>query len=316
MFEDRKTYKGRVEKYALLIDDRKTLAHLWSIPWTLHMLGPEWGLQILAYSWNVDFFRAVVDTYRLHNVEIDTFEKKYGFGPWIEQSWMRRVQFMLAKQFWEGLRGEHILIIQDHGVPIKHWRSAEARKLLKSLYPYAFVGAPWSLEEKSKSAVAPVNTQHDEPDPDTWMIDPGGNGGFSLRKRSQAIKFGVDMGVHSSKLLASTKGIEKLGAANEDFLWGRLLSSTPYGTAPKHLEHKFAVELLNGHDALGMHDFARHHPPTETFELVKSAAGEFYNTKMGLDVVDISNRTVKLERWSFWQDMFPDATLPGECTIP
>jgi len=314
MFQDRKRYAGRTEKYALLIDDRKTLAHLWSIPWTLHMLGPEWGLQILAHSWNVDFFQAVVDTYHLENVIIDTFEDKYGYGPWIETSWMRKWQFMLAKQFWEALPGEHILIIQAHGVPVKHWRSAEAKKILDSLYPFAFVGAPWSLQQKSDSDVGPTDIQLSRPD-DTWKLDPGGNGGFSLRKRSQAVKFGVDMGVHSSKLLASTtSGLEKLGEANEDWLWGRILSSVPNGTAPKCLESKFSVELLSDRGAIGMHNFAEHHSPQDTFELVKRLAGEFFNTKVDFNLVE--NMTTELERWRFWQERHTDASLPGECTVP
>lgn len=316
MFQDRKTYIGRTEKYALLIDDRKTLGHLWSIPWTLHMLGPEWGLQILAYSWNVEFFQAVVDTYSLENVIIDTFEDKYGYGPWIEKSWMRRVQFMLAKQFWEGLRGEHILIIQDHGVPIKHWRSSEVKKILDRLYPFAYIGAPWSLEQMNKSAIGPTDIELSLPDPGTWRLDPGGNGGFSLRRRSQAVKFGVDMGVHSSALLAkTTKGLEKLGVGNEDFLWGRLLSTMPDGTAPKCLENMFAVELLSDQGALGMHNFAQHHSPRDTFELVKRLAGEFYNTTVEFDVVEITNKSKELESWRIWQEKFSDATLPSECTM-
>ena len=317
MFADRWKFIDRTDKYAVLWDDRENLAYFWSIPWILHMLGPEWAMQILAYESNKGFFQSIVDEFHLENVFIDTFENRYGYGAWISPNLMRKSQFLLAKQFWEGLDGEYILIVQDHGVPMKHWRKKEARAILETLYTYAYVGAPWSLSDTSALQTLNVSTMSPGAD---FIASPGGNGGFSLRKRSWAVRHGVDMKVDTRKLLSNvTKDFQKLGVAHEDWLWGQILARYSDGVAPKLLASKFSVELLTDNGSLGTHNFPSYHSPRETAQFVNDAAREFFNTGE-LDVFEIEEKPDEqehwLESWVSLQQRFPNASLPMECNTP
>ena len=74
MFLDRHHASSETDKLVLLIDDRYHLGHFWTIPWTLNLLGPDWGLQILTKETSAHFYRKILDHYAITNAKVDTFE--------------------------------------------------------------------------------------------------------------------------------------------------------------------------------------------------------------------------------------------------
>ncbi len=318
MFVERSKY-FESDAVALLIDDRNNLGYFWSIPWTLFMLGPQWRLQIIARKKNKDMFEAIISHFGLVNAYVDTFEERYGFGEWIGEGFMRKVQFMLSKQFWEGIRGEKVIIFQDHAVPLKRWQREHARIVLDQIYMYAFAGAPWSLEEDTQPILPPHIEVSEIKPTANWRHGPGGNGGFSYRNRSLLIHHGVDLRVPYDKLLSKKTNLTWLGDHHEDLVWGQILSKLEHGVAPKRLEHKFAQELLSSPSPLGMHNFFAHHSVKETVRLVQLAGKEFFGVQENVFEIVSGGENIFSdgEPWlSVWNEMkseFPHGTLPDEC---
>lgn len=284
------------DKIVLLIDDRKHLGHFWTIPWTLNLLGPDWALQILTKEKSSQFYQEIINHFGISNAKVDTFEERYGYGPWVQEDFMRRVQFMLASQFWEGIRAEHILVVQDNGVPIRRWDNPEVKKLFKQIFRYGYAGAPWNLQEDNR---------------------PGGNGGFSYRKRSVLSKAAIDLGVGFQELLSNTTNLGALGADNEDAVLGNLLHSVDFGVAPKYVEHQFACEILYQPKPFGVHHFAPRHSIAETTEIVKLALSEFFNISDVSQIIDLDSTSARRfewqKSWHTFQKLFPVSILPGEC---
>lgn len=295
IFRDR-TDSADFDKIVLLVDDRETLAHFWSIPWTMALLGPDWRLQILTREKSRPFYRAIVDHYDLRGAFIDTFEERYGYGPWIPDYFMHRVQYMVSAQFWDGVRAEYILVIQDNGVPLRRIDSPAVAELMKELFKYGYAGAPWNLDEGNR---------------------PGGNGGFSFRRRSVLVQHSIDLNVSFADLLKETTDLNPLGQDNEDAVLGGLLSGVAFGVAPKHLEHRFACELLFQPAPFGVHHFAPRHSTDETLTLVRLAIAEFL-ARNASEVFELSDDETASSSWtSSWktfQELFPKAKLPFECS--
>jgi len=285
MFKDRANFIGNSDKTVLIVDDRESVVYWWTIPWTLNMLGPEWSMQIFASPNNIRLFKEIIAHFDIENVHVDTLEERYGSSSILSAKWRHEVHFMLSKQFWQGVRGETILIVQDHAVPTRRWNSIYAKRILDEVYKYAYVGAPWSLKlSKQRGPYSDINSALESrkyySHLSDWKKDPGGNGGFSLRKRSWMIEYGVDLEITSFALLSSdSKLLDSLGSENEDWLWGKLLAAVPYGVAPKVLEHKFAVETLRHKEQpLGVHNYGAFHSVQEMINLVQSASKEFFVT--------------------------------------
>ena len=322
MFRSRKLFleKGLAEKVVLIIDDRPLLTYFWTIPWTLYMLGPEWRLQVLAQHHNKHIFEAIIAQYNLHNAYVDTLEERYGYGNWVDPEFLHKVQFMLSKQFWQGVRGERVLIVQDHGVPMRKWSSPAAAVVVQELFKYAYAGAPWSLVENNVSSFpSGPGIVKDLIQTPTWPADPGGNGGFSYRKRSVLLELGVDLGVRAEELFANTTPVHVLGKEFEDWVWGRVIGDRPFGTAPKHLENMFSSETLESLTPLGVHNYYYHHPGRDTLRLIHFALHEFFeNDSRGDSISSMKeNSNFAMQSWSlFWEDLlkkFPDSQLPLEC---
>ena len=272
-------FASKPAQVALIIEDRLDLVYWWNIPWALYMLGDEWAMQILTTKRLRYFFEDIVEAYSLQNVFVDTLEERFGYGSWVPAHVIQKWSFMMSKQFWQGIRGEYVLVMQDHAVPVRRWDSDDALRILAKIRKYAYAGAPWSLQQKEKTPdVADVENfvrctlQNST---SNYYIDPGGNGGFSLRKRSIFEQFGVDLNVSWRALFSKSVDFSALGTANEDWLWGQILGNVHFGTAPKLLEHKFAVELLKHPKPLGCHNYAAHHSAHDTYALVELAISEF-----------------------------------------
>jgi len=284
------------DKVVLLVDDRENLGHFWTIPWTLNLLGPNWALQILTKDSSVHFYREIIKHYGIANVYLDTFEERYGYGPWVQDDFMRRVQFMLASQFWRGIRAEHILVIQDNGVPIRRWDNPEVKELFVEIFKYGYAGAPWNLEEGSR---------------------PGGNGGFSYRKRSVLSEAAVDLKVEFRNLLSNTTNLGALGADNEDAALGNLLDTVDFGVAPKKMEHQFACEVLYQPKPFGVHHFAPRHSTQETTQLVQLALSEFFCVNDSSKILELNGAPDRRFQWQVpWLELrkrFPRSILPLEC---
>jgi len=327
MFQERYHYVNATDKFALLIDDRLTLANWWSIPWSLHMLGPEWGLQIFARKNNIHVFEGIVREYKLANVYIDTLQSKYGLNESLPAHWIHDVHFMLTKQFWMGLRGEHILILQDHGVPVRRWNTVASQVILKNIFEYAYAGAPWSFVERkhdsNSSKIDPTNLKAIRQDAHgLWKADGGGNGGFSYRKRSWMMAFGIDSSSSVEDLLnSSVESFNYLGHENEDWLWGRILSAHRHGVAPTRLECQFAAETLMECDGvLGVHNYATYHSVQDTVHLVQSAAKEFFQVETPIFRVRLTTeRVARQSPWlNSWRHLkyYSELSAPMECTVP
>ena len=323
LFRARKLFlqAGLAEKIVLIVDDRPLLTYFWTIPWTLYMLGPEWRLQILSQKSNKYIFEAIVEDYALDNVFIDTLEDRYGYGDWIDTQFLHKVQFMLSKQFWQGVRGERVLIVQDHGVPVRRWDSPSAAVVVQELFKYAYAGAPWSLHANNISSYpsGPEIVKNVIQTP-VWPADPGGNGGFSYRKRSVFLELGVDIGVPFENLLANSTRHDSLGTEYEDWVWGRVIGDRPFGTAPKLLENMFSSETLDSLTPLGVHNYYHHHSWRKTRRLVHFAMSEFFSCHQvvgSLTSCPAEKAEFLLHPWSRpWDELlrrFPSSTPPNEC---
>lgn len=321
LFQERRRVR-LTNKVVVLVDDRENLGLWWTIPWTMHMLGPDWALQIIAFPHNFEFFKTLVNELQIKNSYVDLINERFGYGPWVSDRTIHRVQFFLSKQFWQGVRAEHVLIIQDHGVPVRRLRgNAQMRKLFAKVSTYSYAGAPWSLEETSAEPMIDATTNLrflKRPAGRRWFSDPGGNGGFSYRKRSAMIKHGVDLGVATADLLRKSTDLRPLGTYIEDWCWGKILgdSNQTSGAAPKLLEHEFASELLHHPQPFGVHNFAGHHSPNATLQIIRLALNEFFQRPVEV-VLDTVSEQLK-DRQSVWvdlQDRFPTSVLPKECSV-
>ena len=287
------------EKVVLLVDDRETLAHYWTIPWTMNMLGPEWKLQIITKEKTSAFYEDIVETYKISNAYVDTFERRYGYGPWVPEHFMHKVQFMVAAQFWQGVRGEFILVIQDNGVPLRRSSTSDVASLLEEIFTYGYAGAPWSLQDG---------------------VLPGGNGGFSFRRRSVLEKYAIDLKVTHSNLLARNTDLSPLGSKHEDGTLGNLLNFVPFGIAPKRLAQLFSSEIFYHPRTFGVHHFAARHSTNETVQVVRMAIQEFFNVSDPSTVVTFDREGLGYSEGHFWLnswrqllDKYPNGELPQEC---
>jgi hypothetical protein len=287
------------DKVVLLVDDRETLAHYWTIPWTMNMLGPEWRLQIITREKTFSFYEDIVETYQIGNAYVDTFENRYGYGSWVPDHFMHKVQFMVSAQFWQGVRGEFIIVIQDNGLPLRRSSTSDVASLLQELFKYGYAGAPWSLQEG---------------------VLPGGNGGFSFRRRSVLEKHAIDLQVTYSNLLARNTDLTPLGKKHEDGTLGNILNLTPFGIAPKRLAQLFSSEIFYHPKTFGVHHFAPRHSINETAEVVKMAVQEFFNVSDPSAVLQFESEGSGNIAGQFWLNswrqllkQYPNGDLPQEC---
>ena len=283
------------DKVALLVAHRSNLAHFWSIPWTLYMIGPEWRLQVITTQSEAHFFQAVIQHFDLKNAFVDTFEDLYGYEPSISRDFMVRQQYMLARQFWEGVRGEFVLVFQAHGVPVRRWDSVRAQSFMNELFKYGYAGAPWDLSGDTS----------------------GGNGGFSFRRRSFLLMHALDVNATSNMMLKSETDLSVLGGENEDAVLSMILAKVPFGVAPKYIEHPFSSETLSHPMPMGVHNYAPRHSSVEMKAITIMALQEFFDT---LDVSIIFDHESEptdqpwMGIWYSFRERFPHIEVPLECT--
>ena len=290
MFQTRSNF-AETDKVVLLVDSRQNLAHFWSIPWTLYMLGPDWRLQIITKAENVPFYQSLVRLYELTGVYVDSLEKRYGYGSWIDDGFMHRVQFFLAKQFWQGIRGEYIINIQDHGVPLRRLAGdPEMEQLLSKLFKYGYAGAPW---------------------PDAV----GGNGGFSYRRKSVLLQHTEDVGVHFSLLLSKTADLSRLGTAHEDTVLCTKLRDQEVGLPSQELLQQFSSETILNQKSFGVHNIAPRHDQHAVQEKINLALKSFFLCDEDLMLLsgDTIQHSSDLHVWQKMQEIYPNSTHPTEC---
>ena len=341
---NRELFTGRAKhsnnnKVVVFMDDRLNLALWWAIPWTLYMLGDDWSLQILTVSRNVYLFEQLIQEFDLANVYIDTAEDLYDFGPHISDGFFAHGQYYLTKQFWEGIRGEVVLLAQDHGVPMRRWNTPEASDFFASVSHYWYMAAPWSratvnffdisdgprnmsellsklepitsidhfLEERASRLNITANGR-------LWRFVSGGNGGFRLVKRSKLLELSVDMTRPRQHLLSEQFTQLQLSPMNEDVLWGLVLESYDFGTALKHVEQQFSAELIDSQRPYGIHNYAHYHSLDSLQRLLQCATHDFFCKEK--DILDFSGALGVLNsNWKNLLKRFPEAKLPRECTL-
>ena len=208
---------------------------------------------------------------------------------------------------------------------MRRWNSIYAKRILDEAYKYGYVGAPWSLglsryRGPHSDISSLVRSRKHYKHPLDWKKDPGGNGGFSLRKRSWMVTYGVDLGINSFALLfdhsSRSKLLDSLGSENEDWVWGKLLTAVPYGVAPKVLEHKFAVETLRHKEQpLGVHNYGAHHSVQEMINLVQSASKEFFNTSEDVFTVLQGSYQTASTLFQPFSALRSSMSFPKECSL-
>jgi hypothetical protein len=101
---------------------------------------------------------------------------------------------------------------------------------------------------------------------------------------------------------------------NEDVLWGLLLESYDFGTAPKHVEQQFSAELIDSQRPYGIHNYAHYHSLDSLQRLLQCATHDFFCKEK--DILDFSGALGVLNsNWKNLLKRFPEAKLPRECTL-
>ncbi len=344
LFTDR-AVRADSQKVVVFFETRLNLALWWAIPWTLYMLGSEWSLQLIVMSAHTSFYQELVQAYNLIDVHIDTMEELYGYKSNMSAHFLAHGTFFVTKQFWQGLRGELILIAQDHGVPMRRWYSPEARQFFENSKQYIHMGAPWnrlsvnffdfkegpenmtdlvykalagfaSLDEFLSVRALRLNIS--TWDGKLWRLLDGGNGGFRLVRRSHFLQLSLDIAKHQRELF-SDGNLDAVvppivSSTNEDILWGLLLGNLQNGAVPKHISQQFSSELLDSLRPYGTHNYAFHHSIENLMRILDFATQEFFcrNDENVLKLSSNGQGGIH-KNWQTLLERFPFATEPVEC---
>jgi hypothetical protein len=167
-----------------------------------YFLDDSWGLHIFHGTENERFVKGIVHGWG--DVLFTNLGKKN----------LTKEEYSLlltSREFWLGLVSEHILIFQTDAIL--------RRRGIEQFLGYDYIGAPWKSE-------------------DTPGI--GGNGGFSLRRRSVMLEI-LD------------KDRPDIPRVPEDIYFCTRLKEGRYNVAPKEVAMAFSVEELFHPDPLGTH---------------------------------------------------------------
>lgn len=342
LFSDRAV---RADSYKVVVffETRLNLALWWAIPWTLFMLGSEWSLQIIAPASHAYFYQQLIQAYSLADCHIDTLEELYGYKHNLSGNFLGHGTYFITQQFFQGLRGELVLIAAGHGVPMRRWDTPEALRFFEQSKQYKHMGAPWSrisvnffdflkgpenmtdlvytylagfssVDEflATRALLLNVSTS----DGKLWRLLDGGNGGFRLLNRSVFVQLSLDIAKRQEELFSVVDLDSELpliaSGTNEDILWGLLLGNLENGAAPKHVLQQFSAELLDSDKPYGIHNYAFHHSIENLARVLQFASQEFFCTNRS--VLKLSSDQGEIhENWQNILKRFPEGTEPLEC---
>lgn len=207
-------------------------AFSYSIRWNLRMLGPKWALQV--------FYATEEDR--------STLDRALGspsFVIWTpiqiqgrNVSSINALEFnwlFVSKDLWMTIHHEHVLVFETDSMLIR-------KDCVEEFLDYHYVGAPWPTGE-------------------------GGNGGLSLHRRSSSLK--VVSGPENSALQSSPGAYHEIFSA--DLHMVSLLLSFKYSIAPRELEQRFSVEIIDHPNPCGFHKrwWARCDNETDVAEMMR-----------------------------------------------
>ena len=168
----------------------------------VYFLDESWGLHIFHGSDNEGFVKEIVRGWG--DVRLTNLQKKN----FTKEDYSL---LLTSAEFWLGIESEHVLLFQTDSIL--------RRRGIERFFGYDYVGAPWKSEDSP-----PV----------------GGNGGFSLRRRSAMLK-----------ILQHDRG--DIPRVPEDIYFCTKLAEGGFNVAPKDVALEFSVEELFHPDPLGTH---------------------------------------------------------------
>ena len=168
----------------------------------VYFLDQSWGLHIFHGTDNERFVKEIVSGWG--DVRLTNLKRKN----------LTKEDYSLlltSPEFWLGIESEHILLFQTDSIL--------RRTGIERFLGYDYVGAPWKSE-------------------DTPAV--GGNGGFSLRRRSAMLE-----------ILGKDRG--DISRIPEDIYFCTRMAEGGFNVAPKEVALEFSVEELFHPDPLGTH---------------------------------------------------------------
>jgi len=195
------------------------------IRWNLRLLGPKWALQLFygrdeekaALQLALGNSPAIVWT------PISLEGQRRESITLNEYNWLR-----LTMNFWRHIKQEHVLIFEADSMVLKGGGCVEG------FFAYDYVGAPWR-----------------------YGIGPpvGGNGGFTLRRRSKSAQ-AVQL-PEAKDLLGPNPSWNYVA---EDLAMSQLFQYLGANIAPADQAMHFSVETIDFHAPCGFHKTWLHHP--------------------------------------------------------
>lgn len=168
----------------------------------VYFLDNTWGLHIFHGTENERFVKGIVHGWG------DVLLTNLGKKNFTKDEYSL---LLTSREFWLGLKSEHIFIFQTDSIL--------RRRGIEQFLGYDYIGAPWESEDTP---------------------DIGGNGGFSIRKRSVMLE-----------IIESDHG--DIPRVPEDIYYCTRLQEGGYNVAPKDLALTFSAEELFSPDPLGTH---------------------------------------------------------------
>jgi hypothetical protein len=203
---------------------------------TMRRLGPRWALQVFYGSDNikVELMMSLDHPSNVVWTPLRIQGKRRDKISYVESNWL-----MLSPEFWRAVSHEHVLLFEGQTLLLKHL-------CIESFLNYSFVGGP-------------------------WQSGLGGNGGFSLRRRSSMLAAVENIELRSACPLSDPEGCPCPGQRRglqlcEDLLFTHTLSRM-YGDSAfpnRSFALGFSVETQKHPDPCGFHAPWKHVGPAET----------------------------------------------------
>mmetsp|Transcript_69305 Transcript_69305/g.130716 ORF Transcript_69305/g.130716 Transcript_69305/m.130716 type:complete len:342 (-) Transcript_69305:46-1071(-) len=188
------------------------------IRWNLHFLGPKWAMQVF---YGRDYERAALQHALGSAAQAIIWTPIFLQGKRREQINVKEYNFFrLSMDFWEHIKHEHVLIFEADSLVLRGGGCVE------SFFSYDYVGAPW----------------HHNIGPPT-----GGNGGFTLRRRSTSIA------ALRSPYARALRGPFAYWVPPEDIVMTKLLEKIKANICPSSIAMKFAAESIDSASPCGFH---------------------------------------------------------------
>lgn len=189
------------------------------IRWNMHKLGPGWALQIFygTESDKESLSKALGRPQHVIWTPIHVFGGRRLSISKNEYNYMR-----LSTDFWDPIKHEHVLIFEADSLVL------QGPGCIEQFIGYDYIGAPWVWNQG---------------------INVGGNGGFTLRRRSSNIWVVQQHNVRQAVFQAAQQG--KYIA--EDTFMVDVMSQSGYNLSSSEQGRQFSVEQLDYSRPCGFH---------------------------------------------------------------